>query len=121
DDRHVRPANRQYEKDAQKTGDGHHGAEDQYLGGKCDQPNQAEAAGGKPPKRTSRAGAATFARTSAPPDKPLVYSPMPTRVAASAPNAWLSAMRCGIAVIGTHMPSGYPAIAPTAAPTTIHS
>ncbi len=34
------------------------------------------------------------------------YSAMPTSVAASAPNMWLMAIRCGIAVIGTNIPSG---------------
>jgi len=35
-----------------------------------------------------------------------IYSPTPTSVAARAPRAWLSAIRCGIAVMGTHIPSG---------------
>jgi hypothetical protein len=52
-----------------------------------------------PPKNTSKASATTVNRSSAPGEKPVIYSPIPTRVAASAPNAWLSAMRCGIAVI----------------------
>jgi len=41
------PADRQYEKDAQKTGDGHHGAEGHYWVEKCDQARAAGAAGGE--------------------------------------------------------------------------
>jgi hypothetical protein len=50
-----------------------------------------------PPKNTSKASATTVVKRAR--GKPVMYSPIPTRVAASAPNAWLSAMRCGIAVI----------------------
>ena len=36
----------------------------------------------------------------------VVNSATPTSVAARAPNMWEKAIRCGIAVIGTHMPRG---------------
>ena len=41
---------------------------------------------------------------------------MPTSVAASAPNMWEMAMRWGIAVIGTRVPSGQPMTVPTTRP-----
>ncbi len=46
---------------------------------------------------------------------------MPTRPAARAPKAWLSAIRSGIAVIGTRRPSGTPMRVPRASATMIRN
>ena len=46
---------------------------------------------------------------------------MPTRVTASAPNMWLTAMRCGMAVIGTSRPIGRPMAEPTTSPMMMNS
>ncbi len=43
-------------------------------------------------------------------------SPMPTRAAASAPNAWESAVRCGMAVMGTETAIHAPMMDPSAKP-----
>ena len=44
---------------------------------------------------------------------------MPTKAAANAPNACDSAVRCGIAVIGTHTPMAAPKVEPNKSPTMI--
>jgi hypothetical protein len=44
---------------------------------------------------------------------------MPTSVAADAPNVSAIAMRCGIAVIGTRVPSGTPITVPMVRPNAI--
>jgi|GEM_PF-6621944 len=56
------------------------------------------------PNSTSKPSAAMVERGS--PCSLIRYSATPTSVAASAPNMWLIAIRCGIAVIGTNIPSG---------------
>ena len=48
-------------------------------------------------------------------------SPMPTRAAASAPKAWESAVRCGMAVMGTEMAIHAPMMEPIARPAMIQS
>ncbi len=59
------------------------------------------------PKNTSKPRAAAVAcPTPSMLCESVWYSPMPTSVAASALNDSAMAMRCGIAVIGTHIPSG---------------
>ena len=44
---------------------------------------------------------------------------MPTSAAANAPNACESAVRCGIAVIGTQTPMARPSVEPSKSPTMI--
>jgi len=44
---------------------------------------------------------------------------MPTKAAANAPNACDSAVRCGIAVMGTHTPMAAPRVEPSKSPTMI--
>ena len=59
------------------------------------------------PSMTSNPIAAIFARLGSSPDARSVwYSATPTSVAASALRVREMAIRCGIAVIGTHMPMG---------------
>ena len=48
-------------------------------------------------------------------------SAMPTSVTARAPNMWLMAMRCGMAVIGTRRPIGKPMALPTTRPMMMNS
>ena len=47
-------------------------------------------------------------------------SPTPTSAAANAPKAWESAVRCGIAVMGTETAIHAPMMEPTVSPTMIH-
>ena len=63
------------------------------------------------PNSTSKPSAAICARArvddaASPPWMRCSTPPTPTSVAASAPNMCETAMRCGIAVVGTHVPSG---------------
>ena len=72
-----------------------------------------------PPRRTSKPSAVTL---NVPRFSPCRRnSETPTSAAARPPNACESAVRCGIAVIGTQRPIATPIVEPTRRPTMIHS
>ncbi len=73
------------------------------------------------PNRTSNPSAAITGRETSAPWPRCQYSATPTSVAATAPNMCEIAIRCGIAVIGTYTPSGYPMSEPSTSPAMIHS
>ncbi len=75
------------------------------------------------PSRTSNPTAAILAWERATPAgscQAFQNSATPTSVDASAPNMSANAIRCGMAVIGTHMPNGYPIRPPRMSPMAIH-
>ena len=72
-----------------------------------------------PPRRTSKPSAVTLNVPRCSPCRR--NSETPTSAAARPPNACESAVRCGIAVIGTQTPSQTPIVEPTRSPTMTHS
>ena len=71
------------------------------------------------PKSTSKPSAAIWPRPTPAPFPLDQNSATPTSVAATAPNMCEMAIRCGMAVMGTRVPSGQPMTVPSASPARI--